>query len=310
MSTFQDPETYRTILESLQSGVCVVDIQQRILFWNDGAQRITGHPRIEVLGHSYMKNILVHCNQVSCQVCTNRCPIRDAFHEGKSSYGVVLIHHRAGHRVPVHTWTIPLRDQHGAIIAVIQNFEAQRDAAVPDPDADSMQAFGYLDNTTGLANHIMMESRLRETLGTFSELQVPFGILCLSAVDLPLFRSKYGQDAATSILRVLGRTLRNTVWPTDFVGRWEEDQFLIILHGCGEAGLQSVSDRILRTVATATIEWWGEELALALSISGTVAQAGDTEESILQRARQTVGEEAPTMLPNSAAASQTPSPAS
>ena len=65
------------------------------------------------------------------------------------------------------------------------------------------------------------------------------------------------------MLQVLARTLRNAVWPADFVGSWSEAQFLVILSGCDEDALQSVSQRVLKMMASAAIPWWGEELSAA-----------------------------------------------
>jgi PAS domain S-box-containing protein len=50
MSASEDPEICRRLLESLQVGICVVDLQKRIIFWSDGAERITGKPRHEAAG--------------------------------------------------------------------------------------------------------------------------------------------------------------------------------------------------------------------------------------------------------------------
>ncbi len=62
MSAFQDPDVYRDILNQLQVGVCVLDLQKKIVFWSDGAEQISGYARIEVLGHVCSENILLHCN--------------------------------------------------------------------------------------------------------------------------------------------------------------------------------------------------------------------------------------------------------
>src|SRR2546426_9517321 len=43
MPELQDPDIFRTILESLQTGVYVVGREGRILFWNQGAEKITGY---------------------------------------------------------------------------------------------------------------------------------------------------------------------------------------------------------------------------------------------------------------------------
>jgi PAS domain-containing protein len=50
MSAFEDPEICRRLLESLEVGVCVVDLQKRIIFWSDRAERITGNLRHEAEG--------------------------------------------------------------------------------------------------------------------------------------------------------------------------------------------------------------------------------------------------------------------
>ena len=43
MPAFPDPETYRDILDALQIGVSVLDLQKKIVFWSDGAEQITGY---------------------------------------------------------------------------------------------------------------------------------------------------------------------------------------------------------------------------------------------------------------------------
>src|SRR6202042_1583475 len=51
MSVFKDPEIYRIVLESMQTGLYMVDRDQRIQFWNEGAEKITGYFRQDVVGH-------------------------------------------------------------------------------------------------------------------------------------------------------------------------------------------------------------------------------------------------------------------
>jgi len=50
MSEALSPTHYRIVLESLPNGVYVVDTERRILFWNDGAEQITGYLRQDVIG--------------------------------------------------------------------------------------------------------------------------------------------------------------------------------------------------------------------------------------------------------------------
>jgi PAS domain S-box-containing protein/diguanylate cyclase (GGDEF)-like protein len=285
MPHFKDPEIYRTILDGLPIGVIVLDLQKKIVFWSDGAEHITGYARIDVLGHSCAENILQHCNQSSCEACAGKCPMAAALHDAKPVEAMSLLHHHSGHWAPVHTWAIPLRDKNGSIIGVIQTFENEFAVQGPSPNDRSLKEHGCLDYTTELPNHAMMQSHLREMLGTFAEFHIPFGVVCLQVHELDKFRSRNGQEAATSMLRVLARTLRNTIWPTDFVGRWTEDRFLVVLSGCGPDALQAVSERMAAMTARASIEWWGEELSVPVLIGSAAAVTGDSVESILLRAQ-------------------------
>jgi diguanylate cyclase (GGDEF)-like protein/PAS domain S-box-containing protein len=285
MSALQDPDIYRDILDGLQIGVSVLDLQKKIVFWSDGAEHITGFSRIDVMGHLCTDNILPHCNQGSCEMCTEKCPIATVLHDAKPGEAVSFIHHKSGHRTPVHTWAIPLRNKHGSVIGVIQTFEGEVAVNGPNPNDQSMKERGWLDDATGLPNQAMMYSHLRETLGTFAELQIPFGVVCLEVHELNQLRARYGQEAATSMLQVLARTLRSSVWPTDFVGRLGDSRFLAILCGCGEDALQVITERMRKMMSSATIVWWAQELTVAVSIGRAGAIAGDSVESLLERAQ-------------------------
>ena len=60
MSDLLHPDVFREVLEELQVGVYFTDLQRRIVFWNSGAERISGYLRQEVLGRNCRDNILVH----------------------------------------------------------------------------------------------------------------------------------------------------------------------------------------------------------------------------------------------------------
>jgi diguanylate cyclase (GGDEF)-like protein/PAS domain S-box-containing protein len=303
MPAFQDPEIYRNILDGLQIGVSVIDLAKKIVFWSDGAQQITGYARIDVLGHSCRENVFLHCNEVSCETCAEQCSIAAALREAKLVETLGLIHHKAGHRSPVRICAIPLRDRHGSIIGIIQTFEEHFALAGPDANNQSMKEHGWLDEVTGLPNQAVMRSHLRETLGTFTEVHIPFGIACLQVNELSRFRSSYGQGAARSILQVVAQTLRNTVWPTDFVGSWSEERFLVILMGCSEEAVHAIGGRILKMMAGVTIRWWGEDLSVTVSIGSTGARAGDSVESLLQRAQHALSDQQGALSVRAAAAS-------
>jgi diguanylate cyclase (GGDEF)-like protein len=133
-----------------------------------------------------------------------------------------------------------------------------------------------------------MRSHLRQTLAAFIEVHVPFGLLCLRLEGLPHFRASLGPEAAASLLRVVARSLEGSLWTTDFIGRWSDDQFLVILNGCREEAVQAVRERVRRILAGDGIEWWGERRTLPVSIGQASAQPDDTVESLIERAQKSM----------------------
>jgi diguanylate cyclase (GGDEF)-like protein len=288
MSAFHDFEICRCILESLPTGLCVIDIQKKIVFWSDGAERITGHSRYEVIGRSCVAEPLLYCDQPGCEFCGDNCPLARALKTARPAESIGFLHHKAGHEIPVHSRAVPVRNAHGSIIGAAAIFEDQHEPAGSDQREDLTRLPGCVDEITGAAGQIMMQSHLHEALGTFTHTQIPFGVLCFRLERLGHFRASFGQEAASTLLRVVARTLEGALWRTDFFGRWSDDQFLVILNGCREDALYSVRERIRQMLANDAIEWWGERRSLPLSIGQAAAQPGDTVESLMERAQSSL----------------------
>jgi two-component system cell cycle response regulator len=288
MSSFNDPEICRNILESMPSGLCVVDLQRKIMMWSNGAERITGRLRHEVVGHSCISESLSHCDRPGCEFCREDGPIAGAIKSSHSVEAIGSMRHKAGHDIPVRICAVPVRNLRGSIIGAVETFEELHPAAILDGRPDSLQPPGCVDDITGIASHALMQSHLRETLATFVELQVPFGVLRFRLEGLEHFRASFGPEAASSLLRVVARTLEGSLWKTDFVGRWSDDQFLVILNACRDEALHSVRERLARMLANDAIEWWGEPRSLPISIGQATALTGDTVESLMQRAEQSL----------------------
>jgi two-component system cell cycle response regulator len=288
MCAFPNLEVYRSILESLPTGVCVVDAQKRIVLWSDGAERITGRMRHEVIGHCCVGEALLHCDQQDCEWCNEDCPLARAMKTSHPAEAVGFLFHKAGYEIPVRARAVPVRNERGTIIGAVEIFEEQQQATILDQREKSLNFPGCMDEVTSVASRTMMQSHLRETLGTFAELQVPFGVLLFRLEGLERFRTSSGPDAAAALLRMVARTIEGALLRTDFIGRWADDQFLAILNGCRDEALQAVRERVRRMLASDGIEWWGERRSLPVSIGGATVRPGDSTESLMARAQESL----------------------
>jgi two-component system cell cycle response regulator len=283
MSPFDEPEVCRTIIEDLPTGLCVLDLQKRIVFWSNGAERITGHRRHEVIGHSCVGEPILQCDQPGCEFCREDCALARSMKTSHAVQGSGVMHHKAGHEVPVRVQAVPVRDDHGRIIGAAEVFEELQQAASPGRGQPNRLLPDCVDAVTGLASRATMQSHLQKALADLREQQVLFGVILLRVEGLGQFRSRLGPEAAISFLRVVARTAERAICATDFVGRWGDNEFLMILNGGCRETLPPFCERLRHTLAGQGIEWWGERRGLPVSIIQIAVEPEDTIEALLAR---------------------------
>ena len=283
MFSLHDSDICRSILESLPTGVCVVDMQKRIWLWSDGAERVTGHLRHEVIGRSCIAEPLLHCNQPGCEFCSEKCPLARAMKTSHAAESSGVLHHKSGYEVPVRLRAVPVRSQNGSIVGAVEIFEDLQSAAI-----SSVQSAEFMDPVTGTASRATAERYLHRAFATYRESQVPFGVLLIRVERLTHFRANLGAEAGSSFLRVVARTLEGVFSIADYIGRWTDDQFLVVLSECQHETLPSLREQLRRTLAGEGIEWWGERHSLPVSIGEACVRPDDTPELLLDRAHKSL----------------------
>ncbi|MFZ0962660.1 MAG: diguanylate cyclase [Terriglobia bacterium] len=283
MLDLQNAETLRAALESLQTGVCMVDQDRKICFWNDGAERITGYLRQDVLGRFCGELLLINFHENKAAFCEHSCPLVSAMRDGQARESRVYLHHKSGYAVPVSLRAVPIRDAHGRVIGAAESFvERPCVSARSRPDYDLVVDHG-LDGVTQLPDCFSTEARLANRFKYASEHIIPFGLLCIQLDRLDDLTATHGLDAAEAILNVVAHTLRNGLDPLDFVGRWSEDQFLAIVANCDDGALTTTAERLKRLAQSSEVVWWGDQLSVTVSVGGTVLQPGEAIELLLDR---------------------------
>ena len=269
MLDLQSAEIFRAALESLQAGVCIVDRDRKISFWNDGAERITGYFRQDVLGHFCGEILLVKFHENKGALCEHSCPLVDAMRNGRARESRVYLHHKSGYAVPVSLRAVPIRDALGHVIGVVESFVERSFVSSRRRPGSELAVGRGLDAVTQLPDYPYTESYLIERLKFASEHLIPFGLLCIQLDQMDNLTATHGLDATEAILNVVAHTLRNGLDPLDFLGRWSEDQFLAVIANGSEDGLLSTAERLRRLAQSSEIVWWGDQLSITVSVGGT-----------------------------------------
>ena len=281
MLEIDNPDIFREVLEKLQSGILMVDRTGKIVFWNEGAERISGYRRHEVVGHLRQHNILTHCDERRCESCGTECPFINVMHEGKAKTGSMQLQHKEGRRVSVHAWAAPIRNAHGSVVGVVLNFSEIHTTA---SDNCSHGPRARLDESSRLPDHEYCRLYLHEQLTGFSEYRMLFGILRVHAPGLAGVGARRGREAEDALVRRMAVTAHESVDGENFFGRWTEDEFLMLVAKCSAAELGAEASHLQEALRDITLHWWGDELPLNAYVTHSIVQPGDTIESLLQRA--------------------------
>jgi PAS domain S-box-containing protein len=83
---------YKNLLDNLNDGVYFVDLNRRITYWNQGAERLTGYHGQEMIGHNCAENILGHMDEEGNNLCRGRCPLVRAMQSGgKTEFEIYML---------------------------------------------------------------------------------------------------------------------------------------------------------------------------------------------------------------------------
>jgi two-component system cell cycle response regulator len=290
MPELSDQDIYQAVLESLQTGVYIVDRNRRIRFWNEGAEQITGYLRQDVVGRFLRDHLLTTGDKAKDLDSDPDDPLNLAFRDGKPSSVDVSILHKEGYRVPIVLRTLPIRNSHGAVVGAAESFERNRSASEWTRRQSTFADLACLDAATGVAAKSFMETQLREHVNIFAENNAPFGILLVQIDHLEEFRATRGPGVVSTILRVIAQSIMNCVRPTDLVGCWGENQFMAILMACRESEVGLVGERVRKMIVQAEIEWWGDTFSVTSPMGGAGCRPEDELEDLVARAAASLQE--------------------
>jgi diguanylate cyclase (GGDEF)-like protein len=206
--------------------------------------------------------------------------------DGKCLMVQASLRKKSGQSVDVHVRTVPLRGDDGRMHGAAELFEELITRAPTERRHNKLAVAGCVDQLTGILNHGMILVRLQEALSLHKVYPVPFCALCISIDGLGKIRERFGQAAVDATLHVVAQTLESALRPTDYLGRWLEQEFLAILTECNESDVPRVGDRLRKMAQRAHVNWWGDTWGMTISIGATPVQDMDTAGGMVSRAEE------------------------
>ena len=278
-----DAALHKALLDELDEGVCMVDRDHRIVYWNRGAEHISGYLAQEVAGQFSHGDLLLHCESDGSLLpgAGPGSPVVAAMQDGKTHASSIFLLHREGHRLLVQLQAHPIHDPQGAIAGALEVFEEI--AAPVRHRARQLEDFGCSDMSTRAANRKFGEMMVRQALEALNVFEIPFGWLRIGLDGAEDLHRGYGHGMVDAAVKMIAATLDRSLGPLDVLARWEAAEFRVEVSRCSHSELAAAAERLRLLVRASTLDWWGDRLGVTVSIGGATAEPGDTIDTLEQR---------------------------
>ena len=282
---FDETDFYKDIIDNLYDGVYFVDRERVIIYWNKGAERITGYPASLTIGRACRDKLLNHITDTGRELCAHGCPLSATIRDGHPREAEVFLHHADGHRLPVIVRASALRDSRGEIIGAVESFSNNSNCIDARRRLGEMSKIALTDSLTKVGNRKHMEGRLHAAIAEFEMTNNPVGLLFMDIDHFKDVNDIYGHAVGDLALCMVSNTLRHILRSTDQVGRWGGEEFVAILYGMGNQDtLFKTAEKVCKMVEASRLDIDDQSLAVTISIGATCMQKNDTPESIIRRA--------------------------
>ncbi|MGA2886695.1 MAG: diguanylate cyclase [Terracidiphilus sp.] len=265
-------ELLEAALDSLPEGVALLSAEGLVLFWNRAAEAITGYAGMDMLARPAPEAL-------ELLLTGSRPAAQDPCAESEAGHGAIVhVDHKLGHDVSAMVRTYVLRDGMGGRIGLASVFHP----------AESLDALPHGERGEGSqldANHAELEDRLQAVFADFCQGGESFGVLWITVDQAHELRKTHGAAACEAMIEKVERALRNGLRPAEEMGRWGDDEFLVLSHERTPEMLGAHAQALAGLARTADFRWWGDRVSLTVSIGAAQAEREGSLVDLLERAK-------------------------
>lgn len=269
-------ELLESALDTLPDGIAVFGAEDEVVLWNHAAEAITGYPGMDLLTRPVPKML-----QGLLLEGARLVELRPGSwaHAGRGA--LVRVRHKLGHEVPVMTRALVLRDGLGGRIGMAAMFH-------PAESLDALPHGETGEDGEVAASQADLEDRLNSEFEDLERGGLPFGVLWIGVDQAHELRRTHGAGACHAMLQKVQRALANGLRPSEEIGRWGEDEFLVIAHERTAEMLAAHAQTLAGLARTADFRWWGDRISLTVSVGAAQADRGreETLAQLLERTRK------------------------
>jgi diguanylate cyclase (GGDEF)-like protein/PAS domain S-box-containing protein len=255
-------------LTSVGDGVFAVDVEQKIVFMNPVAQRLTGWQFDEVK-HTSINSVFRIINEFTKETVPS--PILQVFESGKI---VELANHtlliaKDGTEIPIEDTAAPIIDETGAVSGCVLVF---RDSSERKERQRRFEYLSYHDQLTELYNRRFFEEELRRL---DVERNFPLSIIYADVNGLKVINDAFGHESGDQLLTLVADAMKETCRADDIIARIGGDEFVILLPKTDATHAKNIIDRIKKSIGIIHVNGISASVSFGLDTKTELSQNTD-----------------------------------
>ncbi len=278
-------KSFEDFITKLFEGVYIVNRERKIVFWNTGAEQITGYKASEVMNSFCHNDILKHVDDTGKRLCFEGCPLLDSMERDVINEANVYLHHKLGHRVPVTVKSLPLYDSEGNVTGAVEVFTDSRYREDKIQENRELKELLITDPLTKINNRRYLDFHLDNMVSEADRFDTTFGILFFDIDDFKHVNDTYGHTVGDGVLTTIASTIKSNIRSGDVVGRYGGEEFVAVLRNVSVKELFHVSEK-LRNLCSESVYTHpdGVEIKVTVSVGGTNYVKGEEIYETIERA--------------------------
>ena len=275
------------LLDAIPEGIYVTDDERRIVYWSEGAERITGYPADDVVGSHCYDDILVHEDVYGHKLCTGDCPLEQCLGDGEPrAASEVFLKREDGERLAVYVKTrrfeVDGRSYGVEVFGELESVAGREVAMLIQELSDT----AVTDPLTGLFNRRYIDIVLEQHFSLYRRLGQRFGVTQIDIDGFKPVNDAFGHPTGDEALRFVASVLSDGTRKMDLLARYGGDEFVVVSAVGDAVALERLAARAVQTVRGSRFLTASEELLpLTVSAGTTIVSPDDASGgSVLARA--------------------------
>ena len=248
-ATLVENEVTNTTLDSIEAAVLRTDTCGNVMYLNRMAEKMTGWPRDEAIGHPVADILRIIDGVSRAEV---RGAVDTALREDKtgavttSRMNCILVR-RDGSEFGIENKVTPIHDEVGEVTGTLVTLH---DVSESRARSLAMSHLAQYDSLTDLPNRSLFNDRLTQAISMAMRQGTQLSVMFVDLDQFKKINDSLGHSIGDKLLQSIARRLVSCVRRTDTVSRRGGDEFIILLsHVEREEDADFSARKILRALA-------------------------------------------------------------